>query len=304
MKANSLRKNIHYAFILILLIWSIIATYCSINNINIITLFVSPSQPTHLEKRIDQEFHFLLSFLTKYYKIEKNTDKNPEVVEQLFSANNKDRILKEYAQTLSYFKLNKGRQEFSPLKVIYHSNEELYIAYLLIHQILKEKQTYLVKVTFKITPTIPTALSIEDNSYLISFWEEQILKDSPPSLEEKTIKMGPNHVSHLRLPCATTIVAPISKKTGIGVSLGPDSKNMRFNSDHNFLSQTQFKAQCGKYIFWLHIKYDANILTVYQSLSLSDAESLKPQTKPKKILSPREKLEQDIEAQLGIKIKK
>ena len=287
------KRNIFYKFIfLALLFWAAVATYSSVNNINVVTLVRSPFQevPETFPLNLEEESQFLKFFLKEYYEISETTSKKGKMqsLMALFSnGSNGKEVLDEYANTLDYFKSKKGSQTFSLEKIFRDPSRHLYRGYLTVHQSFQEERSYLVRVEL--------GISRRPHGYLVSTWREQMLKKQPQDLVEKVIRVGRDTVSHLRLPCETTSVSPVSGDTDIEMKLGPDSHDIRFYSDESFSGITGFKAKCGNRTFTMNLVYDPHLLTLYQAFVLSDGVQPRP-------LTPREKLEKVIETQLGIEI--
>ena len=289
-----LNRNFFYKLLFIIIfLWAVLATYSSMNDLHLLTWMPSTLQgqapyPTPNKKEKSQ---FLHSFLGEYYKIDKNVSKKERLhtLQDMISPPMRENILDEYSNTLEYFSSRKAHQKFSVKKITWHQKQNLYNCYLVIHQKFEKEERFFIKVQLEI-------LEDHKNNYLISDWNEQIVRKPSKNFTDKVILMGPQGVSHLRLPCSITSVAPVSGTTDVEMRLESDSQNIKLYSSSNFSTPASFKVKCGQRTFPISLVYSPHLFTLYQLFHLSDGKQ------PKRKLSPLEKLKKDVETQLGIKI--
>ncbi len=295
-----LKKNILYhIFLLALSSWGGLVTYSLIYDMDALLWIRSQFQeevPMEVPLNLEAEYSFLKSFLEDYYEIHGDIisrgskEKKRIMIYRRFSVDLREVISDKYSRTLDYFQAQGGEQFLFIHKIIRNHKLGLYIAYLSVEQKFpkKEKRNYWIELKLKLS-TLP-------QKKWISHWEEQVLWQKPLLLNKKTIGMAGDSISHIQLPCMATSVASVSVPSSLKMVLESRSKSFKFYSHPSFLGETQFRAQCGRRTFMINFAHTPQFLTLYQALSLSDGKL------PPKALTPMEKLQRDIETQLGIEV--
>ena len=150
-------KNIFYKIVIIILLsWSVITTYFSANDMNIVDWL-----GTHFKKSksfvnidIEEEYHVLQEFLEKYYKIDGRTSRFKKIqdIKSMILEIEQPKILSRYKHSLDSFYSKNRKQNFTLHKVLRDQRNGLYTCYLSIYQTLLSKREYFVKLELKFSP--------------------------------------------------------------------------------------------------------------------------------------------------------
>lgn len=277
-----------------LLLWSISMTYLSMNNINVIHLVQSQlkvSEP-ELLANYERDYLFIRDFLNTYYKIEKNVQIEDKILKINKIYPEEETFLNKYSKILNYFYSSKGTQSYTLNRIVRDHKSGEYTGYLFVHQNLNtdKSQKFLVKV--KIQLSLQSLL--DKNSLSISQFSEQILTVPPNELKKKIIMAKANTTSGVRLPCKSTSVSSLSKKSSVEMRLETDSRGIQFYPNSNFSDEASFKVKCGSRHFDVKLQKDDSKLTLFQNFELSDGVVIFRK------LSHKEKIEKILKEQFGL----
>jgi hypothetical protein len=118
----------------------------------------------------------------------------------------------------------------------------------------------------------------------------------PIELDNNILFVKSGTLTHLDLPCRSTSVSSLSKSSNIEVKLETHMKGIKFYPNKNFSDDAKFKVKCGNRHFEVKLQSNNNVLSLFQKLNLFDGKLII------KKLSTHEKLINDVEKKLGIRI--
>lgn len=285
----------HKFFYSFLLVWALVASFFALDSkrLNYIYSTYLEQKNIKIERDLKKDYALALKTLNTYYNADKRTKavRKIKALENALEFKNRNDFLESYKRDLDYLISRDGEKSLELLKVIRLESSNL-IAFANVRQNIPNeiKNTYLLKISISFKDIL-----VPDEEYKISKIDEEILKKPEAEMLDKTLFLKKGGFANLELPCRSKSVSK-GESQGVEYQVLSEGEKVRFTSNEDMLKDSVFKANCSKRFFNILTAKNKEYETLYQRLELVDG------TLFKRKLTKQEKLYNDIERELGIKI--